>query len=256
MGSLEPVGIIDSGVGGLSVLSELRKLLPNEEYIYLADTANAPYGVKSAPEILSLTENNVRKLLEHRCKAIVLACNTATAVAVERIREKYSGIPIIGLEPAIAPAIREHQGKNILVIATQATLRMERFKRLISSFREQRERIYCEETQGIVTYVENGMRDSAELVEYLNNSFKKYKDITFGACVLGCTHFPFAKKEIEAALGYRVAFYDGGKGAARRLWYLLSKEALLNQSEGEKCVTWLPDSFEEKARKMLDNRIM
>lgn len=252
MVSAEPVGVIDSGVGGLSVLCELKKLLPNEEYLYLADTENAPYGVRSAREILRLTENNVITLLKRGCKAIVLACNTATAVAVEQMREKYRDIPIIGLEPALAPAVREHPNENILVIATKATLKMQRFERLISSFSEHRDKLFCEEAQRIVTFVENGMSNGAELIEYLKKRFERYKEIRFGACVLGCTHFPFAKKEIEAALGYRVAFYDGGKGAARRLEYLLSKSGVLNTTEGEKRVIWLTEGFEEKALKILD----
>ncbi len=252
MGSADPIGIIDSGVGGLSVLIELRKLLPNEEYIYLADTDNAPYGVKNAPEILRLTENNVITLLKHNCKAIVLACNTATAVAVERLRPIYSNIPIIGLEPALAPAIREHPNENILVIATKATLKMKRFERLLNSFAEHRDKIFCEEAQRIVSFVENGMGDSTDIIEYLKKRFERYECIKFGACVLGCTHFPFAKKEIEAALGYRVAFYDGGKGSARRLKYLLSKNALLNQTDDEKGVVWLTDGFGEKAGKILN----
>lgn len=256
MVSADPVGIIDSGVGGLSVLCELKKLLPNEQYMYLADTENAPYGVKSAPEILRLTENNAEVLLKRNCKAIVLACNTATAVAVEHLRERYSDIPIIGLEPALAPAIREHQDENILVIATKATLKMERFKSLISSFSEHRDKIFCEETQKIVSFVEGDMNYRAGLIEYLKKRFEKYKALKFGACVLGCTHFPFAKKEIEAALGYRVAFYDGGKGAARRLEYLLSKNGLINQSEGEKSVIWLAGGFEEKAVRILNDCII
>ena len=157
MGILDPIGVMDSGVGGLSVLYELKKLIPREDYVYLADTANAPYGTKSAAEILKLTENNVRKLLEYRCKAIVIACNTATAVSVEQMREKYTQIPIIGLEPALAPAIREHQEENILVLATQATLKMERFEKLLRSFHEQSDRIYCEEAQRIVSFVEGDM---------------------------------------------------------------------------------------------------
>lgn len=252
MVSTDPVGIIDSGVGGLSVLCELKKLLPNEEYLYLADTENAPYGVKDAPEILRLTENNVKTLLKRNCKAIVLACNTATAVAVEQLRERYSDIPIIGLEPALAPAIREHQGENILVIATKATLKMKRFEQLLNSFPEHREKLFCEEAQKIVSFVEGDMRDSTELIGYLKKRFEKYGATKFGACVLGCTHFPFAKKEIEAALGYRVAFYDGGKGAARRLEYLLSKNGLLNQTEGEKRVIWLTDGFEARVVKIIN----
>lgn len=252
MGSADPIGIIDSGFGGLSVLGELRKLLPNEVYMYLADTDNAPYGVKSESEILRLTENNVKDLLGRNCKAIVIACNTATAASVEQLRERYVDIPIIGLEPAIAPAIREHPNENILVIATEATLKTKRFERLLSSLSEHKGKLFCEEAQRIVAFVDGDMSDSIELIEYLKIRFKKYEHLKFGACVLGCTHFPFAKKEIEAALGYRVAFYDGGKGAAKRLQYLLSKNGILNQINGEKSVIWLLDSFAEKAVKMLN----
>ncbi len=251
MRASDPVGIIDSGVGGLSVLAELRKRLPKEDYLYLADTVNAPYGTKTSERIAELTEENLKTLSDYGCKAVVIACNTATAVAAELLRRKYTDIPIIGLEPALGPAVRDQPNGDILVLATPVTLQTKRFERLLEAFGEHKERIFCSEAQDIVSYVENGMRDSDAVVESLKLRFKEYEKIRFSACVLGCTHFPFAKKEIETALGYEVTFYDGAYGAARRLEYLLKKEGLLG-TFGTGNVTWLAhDSFAEKARRLL-----
>lgn len=251
MNTSDPVGLIDSGVGGLSVLKEMRKLLPNEDYLYLADTDNAPYGTKNAEQILRYTEENLKKLVRYGCKAVVLACNTATAVAVETLRERYADIPIIGLEPALRPAVRDHSNGNILVIATPVTLQMKRFKKLLDTFDGYSDRLFCVDTQEIVSFVESGMNDSADIACTLRSKFKRYEGVRFDACVLGCTHFPFAKKEIEAALGYRVAFYDGGLGAAKRLEYLLDKNGCRNAS-GCGSVTWLTNGFEKTARKILN----
>lgn len=251
MRSSDPVGIIDSGVGGLSVLAEIRKRLPREDHIYLADTVNAPYGVKSPEQILRFTEDNVDVLLAHGCKAIVIACNTATAVAIKKLRECHRDVPIVGLEPAIAPAVRECPNGNILVLATSATLRTERFKGSIEAFGAHKERIFCVSAQEIVSYVENGGIEASKLEKCLKERFKEYEKIRFSACVLGCTHFPFAKKEIEASFGYSVSFYDGACGAAKRLEYLLEKNGLLNPF-GHGSVSWLaPKELEERARKLL-----
>ncbi len=244
-----PIGIIDSGVGGISVLKEIKKLLPKENYLYLSDTQNAPYGTKSESDIIHLTENAVKKLLLYPCKAIVIACNTATAAAVTTLRKRYPDTLIIGLEPAVMPAARHFSGKNILVLSTEATEKTERFKRLVALASE-KSRIVCLPTQKIVSFVEAGMEDSPALVSYLKSEFSQYRKLKFSAVVLGCTHFPFAKKAIEKALGYRPCFYDGAIGAAKRLKNLIFKEGLLNERSGGGEILWLENGFSELGRKM------
>ncbi len=244
-----PIGIIDSGVGGISVMKEIKKILPNENYLYLSDTKNAPYGTKNIEEIKVLTENSVKILLRFSCKAIVIACNTATAAAVEMLRSKYKNVHIIGLEPAIRPAVRDFPGKNILVLTTEATQKTIRFKKLINSLSE-KSNIICITTQKIVSFVEEGMEGSPALVSYLKKELYPYRKIKFSAVVLGCTHFPFAKKAIENALSYRPVFYDGGAGAAKRVKALLVRDGILNhQGKGGETL-WLETEFSKYGRKI------
>ena len=131
----QPIGVFDSGLGGLSVLSELWKLMPNEKYIYLGDSKNAPYGTKSEQEVKKYTEENIIKLIDMGVKAVVIACNTATSVAANELREIFS-IPIIGIEPAIKPAAENHKGGNIIVMATPMTLKKEKFNNLMNSYND------------------------------------------------------------------------------------------------------------------------
>lgn len=249
-----PIGIVDSGVGGITVLNEIKKLLPKENYIYLSDTENAPYGTKSEEEIRFLTENAVKRLLLYPCKAIVIACNTATAAAIETLRKKYPTTPIIGLEPAVMPAARHFPGRNVLVLSTNATEKTERFKRLVALASE-RCKVVCIPTQKIVSFVEAGMGNSPALVSYLKSEFNKYRKEKFSAVVLGCTHFPFAKGAIERALGYRPCFYDGAAGAAKRLKKLISDEGLLNANGRSGETLWLENGFSVVGRKMTNRTI-
>lgn len=241
---------MDSGVGGISVLKELKKLLPHEDYLYLSDTANAPYGTKSIEEIRELSDNAVKRLMFFPCKAVVIACNTATAAAADLLRRKYADIPIVGLEPAVLPAARRFCGEDILVLSTESTGNSERFKRLVSVAAE-KSRITCVSAQKTVSFVEAGMADSPALVSYLKNELYPYRRIRFSAVVLGCTHFPFAKSAIEKALGYTPEFYDGAAGAARRLKRLLYDSSAIRLSEGGGETLWLENGFAESARRIM-----
>ncbi len=223
-----PIGVIDSGLGGISVLKELLIAMPLEKYIYLGDSANAPYGVKGHDEILRLTENSVKFLLERGIKALVIACNTATGVAVKHLREKYKELPIIGLEPALKPAVENCGGEAVAVMATPVTLSEEKFRILYDRYKEET-RIITIGAPKIVEFVEKGIFGGAELESYLEELFTPYKDIALDSVVLGCTHFPFVKDSIFKVTGAK-HIYDGGRGAAletrRRLEALglLSKE--------------------------------
>ena len=223
-----PIGVIDSGLGGISVLKELLLAMPTEKYIYLGDSANAPYGVKGSEEILRLTENSVISLLERGIKALVIACNTATGVAVKYLREKYSDLPIIGLEPALKPAVENCEGGAIAVMATPVTLSEEKFRILYDRYKGETEIITIGAPK-IVEFVEKGIFEGAELEEYLAGLFEPYEEKKLDSVVLGCTHFPFVK-DVIAKITEVSRIYDGGRGAAlearRRLeaLELLSKE--------------------------------
>lgn len=230
-----PIGVIDSGLGGISVLRELRRLMPKENYIYFADKENAPYGSKSPEAIKELTMQNISFLRRYGCKAVAIACNTATAVAVDSVRKRWD-IPIVGLEPALKPAVKRYSGRDILVLATPVTLNQNKFRNLLEKY--SCENIYCIAAPEIVRFVERGELEGIKIIGYLKDLLSGYSDVRFSACVLGCTHFPFVKNAICEALGYSPCFFDGGTGAAHRLESLLKREKNLNLCEQAGMVLW------------------
>ena len=219
-----PIGVFDSGVGGLSVLKRIRELLPYEDTVYYADFENAPYGSKSNELIKEYTERAVDILIRnYRCKLIVIACNTATSVCADHLREMFN-VPIVGLEPAIKPAITKYPNGDILVLATPVTLANKKFKALLSEIGN--ERIECVAAPMLVRFVEAGKENDIDAIEYLRSLFLKFDKIRFSACVLGCTHFPFATDSISKALGYTPEYFDGSIGAAKRVKQLLESNGL------------------------------
>lgn len=212
-----PIGVFDSGLGGLSVLRELLNLMPNEHYIYYGDSLHAPYGTKSLPEVRDRAFQITEYLLERGIKALVVACNTATSAAIAQIRERYPELVVVGIEPAIKPAITEHPDRDILVLATPFTLREEKFKTLSERFADAGHIISVPSIE-LVEFVENGDLGSPELIEYLQEKLAPYFSETgrIGAVVLGCTHFPFLRGALGRVLPADVPIYDGGAGTARQ----------------------------------------
>lgn len=211
-----PIGIFDSGVGGISVLREAVKVLPNEDFIYFGDSKNAPYGTKPTDEVVGLSLECAKKLVELGVKAIVIACNTATAASADILRKKYPEIPIVGVEPALKPAVLYKENSKILVMATEVTLRERKFKELLKRY-ENCGTFYVLPCPGLMEWVENGVFSGDELDCFLNKLFAPYKDIKFDSAVLGCTHYPFLKYEIQKVIGENVKLFDGGFGTAREL---------------------------------------
>lgn len=225
----KPIAVFDSGLGGISVLKELYRLMPKENYIYFGDSLHAPYGVKASEEVLRLTGQNIELLLKKGAKAMVLACNTATSAAVASLRQKYAHLPIIGMEPAIKPAIMATLHGRIMVMATEMTLREKKFSRLLAQYQDQAELILLP-APGIVNYVESGIISGPELDSYLNQLFGSLRQPKIDAIVLGCTHFPFVKDSIIRALGYPAQMFDGVEGTAKETQRQLAKHRLLNDS--------------------------
>ncbi|MCP0887675.1 glutamate racemase [Ligilactobacillus sp. WILCCON 0076] len=215
------IGIFDSGLGGISVLKEAVKLMPNEDFIFFGDSKNAPYGVKSVEQVYALSNAIVDKFLKEKVKAIVIACNTATSAAAKRLRLEHPEIPIIGLEPALKPAVLNKPNSRIVVMATPLTLKEEKFANLMQRFESQAHIIKLP-APDLVEYVEKGQLDTPEVKEYLRTILAPYIDKT-DAIVLGCTHFPFAKETIQDIMGTKVTIFDGGAGAARELQHLLEE---------------------------------
>lgn len=224
-----PIAVIDSGVGGISVLRELLKLLPNENYLYFGDSANAPYGTKTRDEVLSITESNLEMLKKRGIKALVIACNTATSAAARILREKNPDLPIIGIEPAVKPASMICAHPRVLVMATPLTLREEKFLSLIDRFSDNAEFISLP-CPSLVELIETGDVDGDDIDKYLEGLLSPYRSLRIDAVVLGCTHYPHIKHKIEKHFSPDTHIIDGGEGTARQTKRRLSELGLLNPS--------------------------
>ena len=225
-----PIGFFDSGVGGLSVLREALKLMPNENYIYFGDSINAPYGVRNVDEVKALTYKAVEFLLDKGAKAIVIACNTATSAAVASLRISYPNIPLVGIEPAVKPAVKLNTNKKVIIMATPMTIKEKKFNNLMNRFKEEAE-IVPMPCAGLMEFVESNNLDSVELEDYLKDKFKDYNIRDIGAVVLGCTHYPFVKPVLREVLGKDIPIIDGGMGTCRELKRRLGVANLLSNSK-------------------------
>lgn len=233
----QPIAVFDSGVGGISVLKELVRLMPNENYIFFGDSRNAPYGGRSLEEVRSLTEENVTHLLKAGAKAIVVACNTATSADVSILRKKYPDIPVVGIEPALKPAVLSCENPNVLVMATPMTIREKKFLGLMERYQD-KAKIYPLACPGIVEFVERGELEGEALETLLRSLFKEYDKIPMDAVVLGCTHYPFIRHTIAKVLGNAVRFFDGGAGVARETRRRLKEYGILSGKETEGRITF------------------
>ena len=225
----EAIGVLDSGLGGLSVLREAIKIMPNENFIYYGDSRNAPYGVKSSEQVKKLTFDVVEYLLGRGVKGIMVACNTATSAAVAELRIKYPDIPIVGIEPALKPAANSSKEGKILVMATPMTLKEVKFHKLLDRYRDMRE-IEPVPCGGLMEYVEQGILEGEELDAYLIEKLKPFMDTKISSIVLGCTHYPFVRSAIAKVVGQDIDIIDGSLGTSRELMRRLKERDLLNDS--------------------------
>lgn len=225
------IGVLDSGVGGISVLRQLRKLLPNEHFLYFGDSANAPYGTRPIEEIRELTLAAADKLVQQDIKALVIACNTATSAALEAVKTRYPGLITVGTEPAIAMAAGKYPGGHVGVLATPATLAGQRF--LDSKARyETKCRISPLPAPGLMDLVEAGKYDSPEADALLHSILDPCAG-KLDALILGCTHYPFTEKAIRRVLGNQVELVDGAVVTARQTRDALEIAGLFDEGPGE-----------------------
>lgn len=225
-----PIGVFDSGVGGISVLRELVARMPNENYIFFGDSKNAPYGTKTLKEVQQLTCRDAEYLLTLGVKALVVACNTATSAAIKILRAKYPDMPVIGIEPALKPAVHAIEHPRVLVLATPMTLREEKFHALMQKFETEAE-ILPLPCPGLVEFVERGELGGPELEAFLEKLFAPYLKNPVDCVVLGCTHYPFVRGTIQKVLGSHVRVFDGGEGTARETQRRLEECGLRNPSQ-------------------------
>ncbi len=238
------IGIFDSGIGGVTVLKEIIKILPKENYIYYSDSKNNPYGDKTSNEILEICDNIVKYLLKENCKIIVIACNTASAIAVDFLREKYNNIPFIAIEPAYKMVYDFAYDKPTLIMATKGTIESKKFNMLYKKYNNNK--TYIMECIGLADIIEE--ENTKKINEYLEKNIGSYKGKVENV-VLGCTHYPLIQNEIKKVLG-NVNFFNGAEKVANHLKeILIEKQLLLNMLENEKGTINFFDSRNSKIKK-------
>lgn len=239
-----PIAVFDSGIGGISVLKELVHYLPNENFIYFGDRANAPYGVKSVDEVRNLTFYAYEMLKSKGIKAFVIACNTATSAAVGVLRERYPNDIIVGVEPALKPAVRCSEHPTVAVLATPLTLKEEKFALLMEKFGFDA-RVIPFPCPGLVEFVERGEISGENLRGFLMELLAPLMSEKVDAVVLGCTHYPFVKAEISAVLGKDVLIFDGSVGTALQTRRRLEENGLLSESNEKGSIVFIDSSHPE-----------
>jgi glutamate racemase len=247
------IGVFDSGVGGLSILDEALQQLPHHNYIYFADSANAPYGDKPPQWIAERSLQICRYLMEQDCSAIVVACNTATAEAIATIRSTLD-IPIIGVEPGIKPAAMQSQNGIVGVLATEATLNSDKFNALLATLPE-----HCQFIKqagaGLVPLIEAGLIETPEMQALLRSHLKPIQDQGADTLVLGCTHYPFLKKMIRAVVGDSMTLIDTSDAVVRQLLRQIHQQGLIVSSKHSPKLSLLStanaDTLEAMAERLL-----
>jgi glutamate racemase len=231
-----PVGVFDSGVGGLSILQALQQQLPNESFVYLADSAHAPYGERDEAFVLQRARSVLQTLQEQQqIKALVIACNTATALAIKVLRQENPDLPIVGVEPAIKPATALSQTRRIGVMATAATLSSSKFQDLLAGLSPQAEFV-LQACEGLADAIEQQwqLTDDQAVLALCRKYLKAMgafgtKPSEIDTLVLGCTHYPFAMPQLRSLLGAAVTLVEPGLPVAKRLLQLLSEQQLLSR---------------------------
>lgn len=212
---MKKIAFFDSGIGGLTVLNKARLMMPNEAYIYFADTKNAPYGIKSSTVIKELVFDAAEFLVEQDIKALVIACNTATSVAINDLRQHYP-LPIIGMEPAVKPAVSSANNKKVLLCATQKTLAENKLRQLINNLNAQHQ-VELLSLQELVLFAEHFDFSNPKIEQYLLERFATIDWALFDSIVLGCTHFPYFKAIIAHLIPPHIRILDGHIGTIKHI---------------------------------------
>ncbi len=245
----DPIGIFDSGVGGLSVWREVVRLLPSEDVLYFADSAHLPYGERSLEEVKAFSEAITEFLLEKGAKVVVVACNTASAAALHHLRERFS-IPIVGMEPAVKPAVSLTKTGRIGVIATKATFQGLLFRRLVERFGQGVE-IYTRACPGLVEMVEEGLLNGQEAEDRVRAQLSPLLEEGIDVLVLGCTHYPFLREALEKVVGPSVIIVDPSEAVARQVRRVLEGNGLLKEEGGKGRYAFFTSGDPERFRRML-----
>ena len=245
------IGLFDSGIGGTSIWKEVHSLLPNENTIYLADSINAPYGLKTKEEIIALSCKNTELLLELNCKIIIVACNTATTNAIQELRAKYK-VPFIGIEPAIKPAALQSKTQTIGILATKGTLNSELFHKSVSNHPDVK--IIEQIGHGLVQLIENGDINSPEMEELLKSYLTPMIEKNIDFLVLGCSHYPYLIPQIKKIIPEHVQIIDSGEAVAKQTLNILRQNNLLNISNEKSSQIFYTNSEPEDLETILNHK--
>lgn len=248
------IAFFDSGIGGISVLHEAMKQLPHEDFLYFADTLHVPYGTKSKDEVLSFVKKAVETISKEEVSALVIACNTATSIAISELRNIYE-MPIIGMEPAVKPALAMNRssGKRVLVLATPLTLKESKYRELVSRT-DDMGMVDSLPMPELVQFCEQLNVDSHQIIDYFHAQFAPFDLKMYGTVVLGCTHYPFFRSALKKVLPAHIQIVDGSAGTVNRLTQLLSdRDQLLGKGHSD--LKWMCSDdnpkYLEKMRKAL-----
>ena len=243
MNKNEAIGIFDSGIGGITVLKEILKILPNENYIYYSDSKNNPYGDKNDKQINELCENIVKLFIKQKCKAIVIACNTASAKSAHYLRKKYTNIPFIAIEPAYKMVYDYAYSEPTLVMATKGTIESEKFNLLYHTYDNHKTILLpC---IGLADVIEEGNKE--KIKKYLKEQLETYRGNVKNV-VLGCTHYPLIQEEIQEVLG-QVTFFNGAPYLAKHLKQVLEEKNLINNKNIKSTIQFIDSSNDDQKKK-------
>lgn len=250
MNASNSIGIFDSGIGGLSVYKELKQLMPNESFVYIADSNNAPYGEKLDDDIKRLSFINTQFLVDKGVKLVVVACNTATTAAIKALRKSFH-IPFVGIEPAIKPAAEQSARKKVGILATKGTLNSSLFNETYQRFGQDIE-LTTQVGSGLVQLIENGKMCSDEMTTLLQEYLQPMIESEVDHLVLGCTHYPFLKDQIQALTPKKIELVDSGKAVAKQTLRLLEQYRLKNQSTKTQSDSFFINGNERVLRSFLE----
>ena len=239
-----PIGLFDSGIGGLGIAKEIHTLLPHENLVYLADTDNCPYGTKTTTEVIRISQNNTKRLIEdYACKLIVVACNTATSLAIERLRIKFPLVPIIGVVPVIKTAVKYSKIGSIAVMSTPNTIHSRIYKELIDTFASNITVISIP-CKGLAHAIENG-ENASKIEKMVRGYMHPFLNSKFDVVALGCTHYTLIKPIIQKVVGDDILLLDSNKAVARHVQRVLQTERM-QSIRGNGKVTYLGIDISKK----------
>jgi glutamate racemase len=253
---MNTIGIFDSGIGGLGIFKEIKKNIPNKSVVYLADNNNLPFGAKKVEQMHQITEAILKFLIKkHHIKIAVVACNTATVTSIKYLRQKFS-IPIIGVVPVVKPACKLSKTKRVAIMATPLTTQSDYQKNLITQF-ARNTKVFSIPCPGLVEFIEEGKLDSQDLYDNINQNLQPILRENIDVLGLGCTHFPFVKKQIAQTVGPNVTILDSNKSVAKQVVRVLQTLAQEKQYNPSYIFysTKNPDSFQNIAQSLIDEKI-